>query len=149
MAAKQRSQAEVLTSLERHVVEPVGLVMPAAQQNRAVHRPIILQGPADLRAAVAEAPAAAQELEVEESVDAAMAKLGPDAERHDARLPDAPQTAEQGPEPEREEAPASEAREGLIDVQNGQAKRDGAPTDALPGRLLRGAQAAPAAMSAE
>ena len=27
--------------------------------------------------------------------------------------------------------------------------RDGEPTDALPGRLLRGAQAAPAAMAAE
>jgi N-acyl-D-aspartate/D-glutamate deacylase len=27
--------------------------------------------------------------------------------------------------------------------------RDGTPTDALPGRLLRGAQAAPAAMAAE
>ena len=83
--------------------------MPAAQQNRAVHRAIVLQSPADLRAAEAEAPASAQKLEVEEGVDAAVAKLGPDAERHDARLADAPQTAQQSPEPEREEAPAPEA----------------------------------------
>src|SRR4029077_16523979 len=97
--------------------------MPAAQQTRAVHRPIVLERPADLGAVVAEAPALAQELEVEEGVHAAMAILGPDAERHDARLGNAPQPGEQRPEPEREEAPAAKPRQRLIDVEDGQAER--------------------------
>ncbi len=112
-------------------------MVPSAQENRAIHRPVVLEGPADFPAPEAEALAPAQELEVQEGVDAPMAKFGANAERHDARLVDAPEPAHEPPETERKQPTAAHLRERLIDVQKGQTEGDRPPVDLRDHRALR------------
>src|SRR5215467_2516725 len=114
---------------ERRLVQAIGLVMTTTHADRSIHRPIVLECPTDLRAPIAEALAATEQLEVHERIDATMAELGPNTERHHANLVDAPEAAIEMPEPERKEPSITHARERLIDIQNGQAKTDRPPAD--------------------
>src|SRR5438093_5571251 len=111
--------------------------MPAAEEDRSIHHPIVLQRPADFCASVAHAPAPTQQLEIQEGVDSTMAKFRSNAESHDASLVDAPQTAGESPEPEREEAPTPHPGERLIDVQDGQTEADRAPAHLSQQRPVR------------
>src|SRR5207302_11396847 len=111
--------------------------MTAAQADRSIHHPIVLQRPADFCASIANALASTQQLEIQESVDTTMAKFGSYAERHDASLVDTPQPAGESPEPEREEASTPHPRERLIDVQDGQTKADRAPAHLRQQRPFR------------
>src|SRR5215510_3139651 len=75
---------------ERRLVQAIGLVMPTTHADRSIHRTVVLECPPDLRAPIAEVLGATEQLEVHEGIDAAMAKLGPNTERHHANLVHAP-----------------------------------------------------------
>src|SRR5215468_8671045 len=107
---------------ERRLVQAIGLVMPTTHADRSIHRTVVLECPPDFRAPIAEALAATEQLEVHEGIDAAMAKLGPNTERHHAKLVHAPESAIEAPEPERKETPIPHSDESLIDIQHAQAK---------------------------
>src|SRR5262245_13207595 len=104
-------------------------MMSASQADRAIHRPIVLERPAELRASIAKTLAAAQQLEVHEGVDPAVPILGPHAERHHASLIDALETSIEIPEPEGKEASTAYPGERLVGVQHRQTKADRPPVD--------------------
>src|SRR5215470_15001348 len=103
--------------------------MTAAHADRSIHRTVVLESPADLRAPIAELLAAAQHLEIYEGIDATMAKLGQNTERHHSNLVDPAQPTVERPEPERKEPSVFHSRERLIDIQHGQTKADRASAD--------------------
>src|SRR5215831_11863563 len=103
--------------------------MTATHEDRAIHRAVVLQNPTDLGAPIAEALGATQQIEVHERIDATMAKLGENTERHHANLIDALESAIEMPEPEGEEPPIPHPSEGLIDIEHGQTEPDRPPAD--------------------
>src|SRR5262249_35652305 len=103
--------------------------MTTAHENGSIHRTVVLQRPADLRAPIPPGLATAQELEVQERIDATMAKLRKNPECHHANLVHAPESAIETPEPKREKSPIPHSRKRLIDVQHGQAETHRSPAD--------------------